>query len=76
MDVASCPYCGSDRFSNDVVRADAPDTANPARHGQVYGHWFNKCFECKKWSVHEDGKQLPLKARTKKPKKHSRAAVA
>ena len=75
MPTADCPYCGSDTFTNDVIRADAPSKADPAKHAAIYGHWFNQCADCGDWSMHRNGKQISIAGKNARPKEHSRASV-
>lgn len=80
--VATCPYCGGDHFTNEIVRGDAPNMPTDINdidgiieavedHKKVYGYWFNECAECKGWSAYKNGNNEAIDKKNKKPKKHS-----
>lgn len=71
MKTACCPYCESEHFTADAVRADAINPDDPERYANVYGDWFNRCAECDGWSVHRGGKQFKLSDKSHKPKRNS-----
>jgi hypothetical protein len=75
MNIACCPYCKGDRFTNDVIRADRPNPDAPSLHGLVYGHWVNECHDCGGWSLHKDGEQIAIQNKGARPVKHSRAPI-
>ena len=71
MKTADCPYCGSDTFSSDVIRADAIDPKNPEKYARIEGHYFNQCVGCDGWSIYRKGKQFPIPDKSNRPRPYS-----
>ena len=62
-----CPYCNSDSFKSEAIRADAIDQGYADR----YGLWFNQCIGCLKWSLFDNDQQLAIDNPETQPEPHS-----